>query len=139
MSQILGLLVVVHVVANLVWIGSILAVAWILPGSTGTSAERGRLGLSVYRQLAVPAMVSSLVVGLLRLFSNLDLYFVVTKYMHGKLLFALVILALHHVIGARAKAMAAGKRNVAGNAKLLGAALLVCAAATTFFAVLKPF
>ena len=139
MTEFLGVMIVVHVAANLVWIGAITATAWILPSSIGSPSERGKLGLAVYRQLAVPAMLLSLVAALSRLFSSLDLYFVVMKYMHAKLLFAVIVLALHHVIGARARAMALGKRDDPGYVKLLGVIILVSSAVAVYLAVLKPF
>jgi putative membrane protein len=59
--------------------------------------------------------------------------------MHGKLTFAVAVIALHHVIGARAKRAAAGQAAPVGNVGILGIALFVAAACAAFFAIVKPF
>jgi protoporphyrinogen IX oxidase len=133
------LLVVLHVVANLVWIGSICAVALVLGGTQADSKLRGAVALDVYKRLAVPAFVVSLAAGLVRLILDTQLYLVVTKFMHPKLTLALAVIALHHVIGARAKRMASGQRADAGPMALLSGVLVVCAAGAAFLALVKPF
>ena len=55
-------------------------------------------------------------------------------WFHAKLLFALIVIGLHHVIGARAKKMAAGDAD-AGPTKVLGIVLAVCGALAAFVAV----
>ena len=134
-----ALLVVLHVIANLVWIGSIAAVALVLSGGRGDSKLRGQIGLDLYRKLAVPAFLASFAAGLLRLLLDTQLYLVVTKYMHPKLTLALVVIALHHVIGARAKRMAAGTKTEPGPVAVLAAVLVVCAAGAAFLVLVKPF
>jgi protoporphyrinogen IX oxidase len=133
------LLVVLHVIANLVWIGSIAAVALVLSGGRGDSKLRGEIGLDLYRKLAVPAFVASFAAGLIRLLLDTQLYLVLTKYMHPKLTLALVVIALHHVIGARAKRMASGTRTEPGPAGVFAAALVACAAGAALLALVKPF
>lgn len=133
------LLVVLHVVANLVWIGSISAVALILGGAHGDAKLRGAVGLDVYRKLAVPAFVIAFASGLTRLILDTRLYLVVTHYMHPKLTLALVVIALHHVIGARAKRMASGAKSEAGPMPLLAGLLVACAAVAAFLVLVKPF
>ena len=132
-------LVFLHVASNLVWIGSILAVAVVLGAAHGTARERGAIALSIYRWLAVPAFLGSLMMGLMRLVMAVDFYFVQTKFMHGKLLFAVGVIALHHALGGAAKRMASGKAETARHSGKLAVALLVCAVVTAFFAVVKPF
>lgn len=132
-------LVIVHVTANLVWIGSILAVAYILANEVGTPVERGKIGVGVYRRLAVPAFVISFTAGVARLTMNLDTYFVRSKWMHAKLVFAFVVIALHHVIGGRAKRMARGDKADAGPVPTLAVVLLLSAAAAVFFVIRQPF
>jgi len=132
-------LVIAHVTANLVWIGSILAVAYILAAKPGTPVERGQIGLGVYRRLAVPAFLISLTAGVARLLLDLDTYFVHSKWMHAKLLFALVVIGLHHVLGGRAKRMANGDKDDAGPATTLAVILLLSAAAAVFFVIRRPF
>jgi putative membrane protein len=139
------LLVFVHVAANVVWIGSILAVVVALtaaPASTASSgdmATRGSIAVSIYKKLAMPAFIVSFVAGVGRLILDTGYYFSATKFMHGKLTFAVAVIALHHVIGARAKRVAAGQAPTAGNVGVLGIALFVAALCVAFFAVVKPF
>jgi putative membrane protein len=138
-SLIFQTLVAAHVAANLVWIGSILSVALVLASRAGDGRGTSQIAYELYRKLAIPAFVVSFVAGLTRLLMSLDLYFVETKYMHGKLLFAVIVIGLHHVIGARAKAMASGRRSSPGLVGVWALALFVSAVAATLFVILKPF
>ncbi len=139
MNGIRSALVIAHVTANLVWIGAILAVAYVLVAAPGSATDRGQLGVALYRKLAVPAFVISFTAGLTRLLMNVHLYLVQTKWMHAKLLFALVVIALHHVIGGRAKRMASGDKPDAGPTGTLAVVLLLSAAAAVFFVIRRPF
>jgi putative membrane protein len=67
------------------------------------------------------------------------LYMVATHWMHAKLTLAVVVIAIHHVIGLRAKALASGKRKDAGPVGVLALVLFLGAAGAAFFAVAKPF
>jgi putative membrane protein len=133
------LLVVLHVIGNLVWIGSITAVALVLSGGRGDPKLRGEIALDIYKKLAVPAFAASFAAGLIRLILDTQLYLVVTKYMHPKLTLALVVIALHHVIGARAKRMATGSRTEPGPAGVFAAVLIACAAGAALLVLVKPF
>ncbi len=133
------LLVVLHVVGNLVWIGSISAVAVVLGGAHADPKTRGAVALDVYRKLAMPAFVIAFLSGLTRLILDTKFYLVVTHYMHPKLTLAVVVIALHHVIGARAKRMASGAKSEAGPMPLLGGVLVAAAAVAAFLALTKPF
>ncbi len=139
MLSVSALLVFVHVVANLVWIGSIVAtgVALVTPGVE--LKTRGTIAYQVYRRVAAPAFGLSFVSGVIRLALDTHYFLVTTKYMHGKLLFALVVIALHHVIGARAKQAASPESKEPANMAVLCAGLLVCATAAAFLVLLKPF
>jgi protoporphyrinogen IX oxidase len=132
-------LVAAHVAANLVWIGSILSVALVLVSRVGEGRVAAQIAYELYRKLAIPAFVVSFVAALTRLLLSLDLYFVETKYMHGKLGFALIVIGLHHLIGARAKAVASGRRSAPGPVGVWALALFVSAVAATLFVILKPF
>jgi protoporphyrinogen IX oxidase len=134
-----NLLVPVHVVANLVWIGSILAVGLLLVRGPGDAKQRGEAGRLVYRSLAVPGFVASFVMGVVQLARDPAVYFKLTKFMHAKLPLALIVIALHHVIGARARRMAAGEAEDAGPTFVLVQILAACAFASALLALLKPF
>src|SRR4051812_45501907 len=139
MGPLFKTLVAFHVAANLVWIGAILSVALALVSRAGDGRVGAQIAYELYRRLAVPAFVVSFLAGVSRLVLDLDLYFVETKYMHGKLFFAVIVIGLHHVIGARAKAVATGRRSAPGPVGVLALLLLISAVAAALFVILKPF
>lgn len=139
MSGIGAILVALHVTANVVWIGSILAVGRTL-GATGFDPkQRGVLALGIYKGLAVPGFVVSFIAGALRLALSPGYYFVATHFMHAKLLFALIVIGLHHVIGARAKKAASGAATDNPGSPALALGLVVAATCAIFLAIMKPF
>jgi putative membrane protein len=139
MTALYQMLVAFHVAANLVWIGSIASVALALGSRAGEGRVAAQVAYELYRKLAMPAFVVSFVTALTRLLLSTELYFVETKYMHGKLLFAVIVIALHHVIGARARAVATGRRSAPGPVGVLALLLVISAVAATLFVILKPF
>ncbi|MCA9631884.1 MAG: CopD family protein [Myxococcales bacterium] len=139
MTGLPSLLISAHVIGDLLWIGSICATALILGDADSDPKERGRIAYRVYQRLANPGFVLAFVAGLTQLVMKTEYYFVTTKFMHAKLLFALIVIGLHHVIGARAKKMAQGKVSEPGPAPAMGWGVLVLAAVTAVVAVLKPF
>ncbi|MRG94343.1 CopD family protein [Polyangium spumosum] len=126
-----------HVSGNLVWIGSILAVAFVLTAGGTDAKVRGALGERIYRTLSVPAFVLAFVTGLARLLMTTRYYFVETHWMHGKLLFALLVIGIHHVIGGRAKKLARGTVQDAGPTAMMAVILAVSAVIAAFFAIFK--
>src|SRR5277367_4617134 len=130
-------LVWLHVSGNIVWIGAILAVGLVLVGGRGEPQTRGAIASDIYRRLAVPAFVVSFLCGAIRLSRDIPYYLQQHHWMHGKLTLALVVIALHHVIGARARKMAAGTVQDAGPAGILTAVLAVAAIGAAFFAIFK--
>lgn len=139
MTGLPSILITAHVIGDLLWIGSICATALILGDSAADPKERGRIAYRVYQRLANPGFILAFLTGLTQLVMNTQHYFVATKFMHGKLLFAFIVIGLHHVIGARAKRMSQGKVDDPGPAPAMGWGVLVLAALTAVFAVLKPF
>lgn len=131
------ILIWLHVVANIFWIGSIAAVALIAASETHEAKARGEIARAVYSKIANPAFIASFLFGAGRLFMDTAYYFKQTHFMHGKLLFAFLVIGLHHVIGARARKLANGDIDTAGKMAPLVAALFLCAAAATFFVVAK--
>jgi putative membrane protein len=138
------LLLALHVTANLVWIGSITCVGWLLftaggasKGSTPADAKTiADLAARIYRRIATPAFAVSFAFGLTQLVLRFD-YYMKAHWFHGKLTFALVVIALHHIIGAKSKRAASGSVQPGGSGAILTVALLVCAFATVVFAVYK--
>jgi len=132
------LLVATHVTANVVWIGSILAVGRVLAAAEGDVKVRGALAVRIYKSLAIPAFIASFLAGVARLLLSTEYYFVSTHFMHAKLLLAFVVIGLHHVIGARAKKAAAGDASAAV-APGLELGLAIAATGAIFLAIMKPF
>jgi putative membrane protein len=136
------MLVVLHVVADTIWIGSILAVVALLvrPSPARDQVQAGRDAAAyLYVRIANPAFMAAFAFGALRLLLDLRAYFVLSHFMHAKLTLAFVVVGLHHVIGARAKRLAKTPEAPAGALRVLGYALLGFSALTIYFAVVKPF
>lgn len=121
-----------HVAANVFWIGAIAAVAVVILAEGPEPKVRGELAAAIYRRLAAPAFIVSFVAGAARLFSDPAYYFEQTHFMHAKLLLALIVIGLHHVIGARAKRLASGEAKDAGPTRILLAILAICAVGAVF-------
>jgi protoporphyrinogen IX oxidase len=135
----MSLLLVLHVFANMVWIGSIAAVGWLTVAASkqdGDSATLAATAVQLYRRAATPAFVVSFFAGMGRLLGDPEAYMRL-HWMHGKLAAALAVIALHHVIGGRAKKTASGSRQAGRSSAILTGATLACAFVTVTFAVLK--
>jgi putative membrane protein len=130
-------LIWLHVSGNIVWIGSILAVAVAILSPGGASRAGGEMALSIYKRLAVPAFLVSFVCGAARLGLDPLLYLRTTHWMHAKLPLALAVIAIHHVIGARARKLAQGTVQDAGPTATLAVALAVCAIGAVFFTIFR--
>lgn len=140
MFSLKGQLQTLHVLGNLFWIGAIVAVGLLLVVSgPGSAKERGGLARRVYTAVAVPAFVLSFTTGLLRLVLDLPYYFTGSHFMHAKLPLALGVIALHHVIGARAQRMSDGAIGDAGPVRVLTIVLAVGAVLSGWLALTKPF
>jgi putative membrane protein len=138
------LFLVLHVLANTVWIGSIVCVGWLI-SSAGKAvrdgdAVRGKtiadVAVSLYRRIATPAFGVSFLFGIARLALRPG-YYMQAHWFHGKLTFALAVIALHHVIGAKAKRAAAGGVQADSSGAILTVALLASASAVVVFAIYK--
>ncbi|HET9929834.1 MAG TPA: CopD family protein [Polyangiaceae bacterium] len=128
-----------HVVANLFWIGSIVAVGLLVSAPKPDLPVRGGLARLIYRRIAAPAFAVSFVTALLRLALSPSYYFVATHFMHAKILLGLGVIGLHHVLGARARRAERGEASAMGGVPALTAALAVLAAGTAWLAIAKPF
>ena len=130
-----------HVSGNLVWIGAILAVGVAILTSAAREGDARKAGaevaVAIYRRLAVPAFVISFVCGAIRLLEEPAFYLKQHHWMYAKLPLALAVIALHHVIGARAKKLARGTVQDAGPTAILTVALAVSAVSAAFFAISK--
>jgi putative membrane protein len=135
------LLVALHVMANLLWIGSIASVGWLTAAAAGQKdAGRARAvaegAYALYRRVAVPAFLASFVFGGLRLARDASAYMAL-HWFHGKLTFALAVIVLHHVIGGKARRAAAGSMHGGKSSAILVGALLACAFGSVVFVIFK--
>jgi putative membrane protein len=130
-------LVAAHVLANMIWIGALLAEAMLLGRARfmADGAEVGGLARRIHVRLAVPAFVTSFTFGLARFVMGIAAY-AHMPWMHAKLTFALGVIVLHHILGARAKRAAAGTKG--GSVTVLAALVFVCAGCAVFLAVVRP-
>ena len=131
-----------HVMANLVWIGSITCVGWLVFAASkgGDQAKAAaEVAARIYRRIATPAFGVSFAFGIAALATNAG-YYMHAHWFHGKLTFALVVIALHHVLGAKAKRAASaapGDVQAGSSGAILTVALLASAFAVVVFVVYK--
>jgi putative membrane protein len=136
----MSLLLVFHVVANLVWIGSSVATA-LLAARAATLGDGGKALAEaahelLYRRVSSPAFYASFLCGAGIVAMSADTY-MHAHWFHGKLFFALCTIAVHHIIGARARKVHAGGMQAGKSGGILSGVLLACAFATVLFVVLK--
>jgi putative membrane protein len=131
-------LVALHVLANVVWIGALLAVAVVLGAASASAdpASAGGIARLVHVRLAVPAFLVSFGAGVARI-ALTPIPYAHMPWFHAKLTFALAVIVLHHVVGARAKGLATGRMKAAAGAGVLGLATFVCAAGAVLLGVAK--
>jgi len=132
-----ALLIVLHVMANLVWIGSIASVGWLAGAAAGAkSTDAALLARALYLRVATPAFIGSFVCGLARLVMD-PAYYMHLHWFHAKLTAVLVVIALHHVIGGRTKKLAAGSMQAGAAGGILVGALLASAFLSVACVLLK--
>jgi putative membrane protein len=131
-------LLAAHVLANLVWIGALLAETVLLGRATWLAdpAEAGVLARRVHTRLAIPAFLGSFTSGLARLLPGLHMY-AGMRWMAAKLGFAVAVIVLHHVIGTRAGRVADGRVDGASGSWALGWLVFLSAGGAVLFAVAK--
>jgi protoporphyrinogen IX oxidase len=130
-------LVWLHVAGNLVWIGAAVAMGLILAAKEGDPKLRGALARKIHLRAAMPAFGVSFIAALLRTGMDLKGYFVQHHWMHGKLLFVLAVIAIHHILAARARKMEGGSMQEGGPSGMLTIVLTVSAILAAFFVVLR--
>jgi putative membrane protein len=131
-------LVALHLLANVVWIGALLSAAHLASRAAfmADSAEIGRLARRVYTRLAAPAFGVSFATGLTRILLAPDAYLRM-PWMHAKLTFALAIIVLHHVIGARCRRIGQDHPEAGRGMTALGLLTFAAAAGAVFLGIFK--
>lgn len=121
-----------HVVGNVFWVGGIVAVALVLLASSPGAKERGELATRLYLRIAVPGFVVSFLFGVGRLVVGGMGMYMKQGWIHGKLTFAIIAIALHHIIGAKAKKMAKGDTDDPGKVGVVAGAFALTAVLAVF-------
>ena len=139
-------LLTLHITANLVWIGSIACVGWLVAAAAKAEDRSAAvLARGLYLRVAMPAFLASFLCGSLNLAMAPSTYMHL-HWFHAKLTTALVVIALHHVIGAKAKRLAAAAATRENSSEsmqggrsggILTGALLACAFLTVVFVIFK--
>jgi uncharacterized membrane protein len=131
-------LLAAHVLANVVWIGALLSEVLLLGRATWLPdpAETGALARRVHTRLAIPAFLGSLAAGVACFLPARHVY-ARLPWMYAKLGFAVVIIVLHHVIGARSRRVARGDVRAAHQTWMLGWLTFLCAGGAVLFAIAK--
>ena len=141
--MLLTVLLAIHVLSLLLWIGSLVSVTRVLAaGATEEPAVQARfaaLARKIYRSVSSPWMGVAALAGVGMIGAAHGLYFHY-GWFHGKLALALGMLVLHFVLGARVRAAEAAGRTdvVAPQMRALQLGVLVVSALTvTCVIVLK--
>jgi putative membrane protein len=141
--------IALHVAAVVAWIGGDLAMAVVATSAEGDDKLRGALARKLYQRVAAPGFALAFALGLYKLLTGwraatVDANGIVAggyakaPWMHVKLTLALVVIAVHHVMGARAKKMMRDGAK-AGPMGVLGIVVAVCALGAILMVVLRPF
>lgn len=125
-------LISVHVIFNLIWVGSVCGVGFLL------HKNEGKLARDLYRNVAQPGFFGSFLLGVTLLALHTEVY-MRAHWFHGKLTAVLGVIAFHHILGARAKraAAASGSMQTGGRSAMLTGAFLLCAALSVVFVIFK--
>ena len=131
--MLLTILLATHVLSLLLWIGSLVSITRVVTAGVGeepaVQARFAALARRIYRTVASPWMGIATLSGFGMVAAARGMYFRF-GWFHGKFTLALVILALHFVLGARVRAAEAAGRTdgVAPQMRALQLAVLVAAA-----------
>ena len=138
-------LLTLHITANLVWIGSIACVGWLVAAAAKAQDRSAAvLARGLYLRVAMPAFLVSFLCGALQL-SMAPAAYMHLHWFHAKLTTALVVIALHHILGAKAKRLAAAAAGENSSESMQGGrsggiltgALLASAFLTVVFVIFK--
>jgi len=133
------LLVAIHVFADMLWVGSIVAVGALIAAKDSTVlVSRAGDARWIYRRLAAPAFVVAFVMGIACIFADPTHTVMKIPSMHVKLTLAAGVIALHHWIGASSRRIASGDRKTPMSSLPL-VLLVLAAGGAAILGVLKPF
>jgi putative membrane protein len=106
-------LLVVHVFGFTLWICGLLMCAFVLLRHTRETIPETRASLAGIEKLGLRAMADpgatlAILAGVLLIMTNRP-YFLHARWLHIKLIFVLLLIVLHFVLGTRSKAFASGR------------------------------
>jgi len=123
-------LLVLHIFGFTFWISGLLMASFILLRHVGEKAPEARASLArietlALRGLADPGATLAMLVGILLILTSRP-YYLHAVWLHIKLVFVLLLIALHIIIGTRSKAYAAGRVSLdAGYVRLLAIVIVL--------------
>jgi len=145
MHRVTLVLLALHVLANLLWVGSLVSITRVITSAIGepepTRARFAALARRIYRTVSSPWMGIATLTGLGMIGAAHGMYFRF-GWFHGKFTAALAMLGLHFVLGRRVRAAEASgiDEQSAGAMRSLQLGVLgAAAAAVTFVVVLKSW
>jgi putative membrane protein len=106
-------LLVLHVFGFTVWISGLLMTSLVLLRHVGVADPQARASLAgieklSLRALADPGATLAILAGILLIMSNSP-YYLHARWLHIKLIFVLLLIALHVIVGTRSKAFSSGR------------------------------
>jgi protoporphyrinogen IX oxidase len=106
-------LLVLHVFGFTLWISGLLMTSLVLLRHVGVADLQARASLAgieklSLRALADPGATLAILAGILLIMSNSP-YYLHARWLHIKLIFVLLLIALHVIVGTRSKAFSSGR------------------------------
>jgi protoporphyrinogen IX oxidase len=133
--------VTLHVTFNLLWIGGLACVTFLLfrshkNGNTPDGLLYARHALELYRGPASIGFYAAFLTGVTRVLLDPSAY-MHAHWFHGKLTLALIVIALHHMVGGYARKVARDSMQTTPRGVILGLAALLTAFGTVILAEMK--
>ena len=132
-------MVALHVAANTVWVGSLLAASVVALATTGAPTERAELARKVFKGLAVPSFGLSIGLGAVRLAMDWHYFMGETHFMHAKLVLAFAAIVAHHVLGVRLRKLPTDSSKPPRLIALLALVFGVSCVGSVMLVVVRPF
>ena len=106
-------LLVLHILGFTLWISGLLMTTFVLLRHIGGTAPEARASLAGIERLGLralgdPGAFLAILAGILLITTNRS-YYLHARWLHIKLIFVLLLIALHVIVGTRSKAFASGR------------------------------
>lgn len=126
-----------HLLSVMLWIGSLASIGLVASYASVDTKVRGQLAYLLYRRCALPAFVLAFTSGFARLWLGWHSLYAKAGWMHTKLTLALVVIVLHHWVGARTRKMALAETNDTKSITYATFVSVLVASAIVFLVLLK--